>query len=527
MNLAEILQNHARQLPDVPAIVEAARRGRGRITFAELDEAAASAAGLLSDAGLCRGDTVLVFQRISVELYVALAAIFRLGLVAMFVDPSAGRKHLDRCCEIRPPRALIASPRAHLLRLLSTRLAAIPIKFVIGTRVPGAISWSQAARSMRHCAIESVALEHPALLTFTSGSTGQAKAVLRTHGFLLEQHRVLQNCLRLKAGQVDLATMPVVLLSNLAAGVTSLIPDVDLRRPGAINPARLARLMEEYSVVSSAASPALFERLTRYCAMRGMKFPGLRQLATGGAPVFPRLLAQMQAMAPQADVLAVYGSTEAEPIAHLAFQQIDSSDQAAMAAGRGLLAGRPVGDIELRILSDNWGRGIGPIGGAEFTAKCLPPEQPGEIVVSGPHVMSNHLTGDDEETGFQVDGTAWHRTGDAGYLDRRGRLWLLGRCAARIEDRHGVVYPLAAEAPLYGNPHVRRAALASRHGRRILLVEYFGRRNGAAPLDAVQLRDRLHLDELHICRQIPVDARHNAKIDYPRLYRMLDRQRQQ
>jgi acyl-CoA synthetase (AMP-forming)/AMP-acid ligase II len=526
MNLAEIPQIHARQLPGVPAIVEAGRRGRERITFSELDEAAAHAAGLLGSAGLSRGDVVLVFQPISIELYVALAAIFRLGLVAMFVDPSAGRKHLDRCCEIRPPRALIASPRAHLLRLLSPRLAAVPIKFVIGTRVPGAISWNRASRARPHRAIEPVAPDHPALLTFTSGSTGLPKAVLRTHGFLLEQHRVLQECLRLKAGQIDLATMPVVLLSNLAAGVTSLIPDIDLRRPGAINPARLVRQMQQYSVDSAVASPALFERLTRYCARRDLKFQGLRQLATGGAPVFPRLLAQMQTMAPQANVLAVYGSTEAEPIARLAFQQIDSSDQAAMIAGRGLLAGRPVANIQLRILGDQWGRPIGPFDGAEFTANCLPPEQTGEIVVSGSHVLSNHLTGDDEQTGFQVDGTAWHRTGDAGFLDSQGRLWLLGRCTARIEDRHGVVYPFSAEVPLYCDPHVRRAAIASRRGRRILLVEYFGPRHRAAPLDAALLRDRLHVDELRVCRHIPVDARHNAKIDYPRLYQLLDRQRQ-
>jgi acyl-CoA synthetase (AMP-forming)/AMP-acid ligase II len=360
------------------------------------------------------------------------------------------------------------------------------------------------------------------LLTFTSGSTGLPKPVLRTHGFLLVQHRVLQQCLRLKAGEIDLAAMPVVLLSNLAAGVTSLIPDADLRRPGAVNPARVVRQLEQYPVVSAAASPAFFERLARYCAARDLIFPGLKKLATGGAPVFPRLLAQLQAMAPRAEVLAVYGSSEAEPIAQIAYSRIEAADREAMHAGRGLLAGRAVDAIQLRILPDRWGQPIGPYTAREFAAACLPPQQSGEIVVTGDHVLCGSLrTLDDEQTTFRVNATAWHRTGDAGFLDHRGRLWLLGRCAARIEDRHGALYPLSAEAPLSADPQVRRSAIASRGGHRVLFVEYFDRRRARSAMDLTLLRERLHVDELHVCRRIPVDARHNAKIDYPRLYRML------
>ena len=54
----------------------------------------------------------------SADLYVALLAIFRLGMVALILDPSAGRDHTERCCALYPPQALIASTRAHLLRLL-------------------------------------------------------------------------------------------------------------------------------------------------------------------------------------------------------------------------------------------------------------------------------------------------------------------------------------------------------------------------------------------------------------------------
>jgi acyl-CoA synthetase (AMP-forming)/AMP-acid ligase II len=228
-------------------------------------------------------------------------------------------------------------------------------------------------------------------------------------------------------------------------------------------------------------------------------------------------------------VVAVYGSTEAEPIAHIAQQQIESADRADMLAGRGLLAGHPVDAIAVRILKDRWhssgvAEPIGPFRTPEFVAECLPAEQPGEIVVSGNHVLPGYLHGHgDEETKFRVDSTIWHRTGDAGYLDQRGRLWLLGRCAARIEDGHGIVYPFAAETALYQNPHIRRAVLVARAGRRILALEYADRRRPASDAELAEIRERFHVDEIRVCKQIPVDQRHNAKIDYPRLHTMLDR----
>ncbi|MGE5191929.1 MAG: AMP-binding protein [Deltaproteobacteria bacterium] len=522
MNIAEILAVRAQSQPDVPAIIEGIGRRVRRTTFARLDSAAAQAAGLLRDAGLRAGDPALILQPMSTELYVALAAIFRLGLVAMFVDPAAGREHVERCCALERPRALIAATRAHLLRLRSPALRAISKKFVIGPPVPGAVRWSRAALAAPCEAIVPCPPEAPALVTFTSGSTGEPKAALRSHGFLHAQHRILADALQLKAGDVDLTTMPIVLLANLASGVTSLLPAVDLRYPGAIDPAPVVAQIGEHQPVSSAASPAFFERLARHGAQRSLALPSLRKLFTGGAPVFPRLLEGMQRLAPLAEVQAVYGSTEAEPIARIALDEIEPADREAMRAGRGLLAGAPVGAIRVAILPDRWGTRIGPFASADFVGECLPANRPGEIVVSGEHVLPGYLHGRDEQaTKFRVDGAVWHRTGDAGYFDDRGRLWLLGRCAARIADGNGVLYPLAAEACAVDDPRIHRAALVARDGRRILAVEL------ADPQDRPERafldghRRRARVDEVRVCREIPVDRRHNAKIDYLRLERMM------
>jgi acyl-CoA synthetase (AMP-forming)/AMP-acid ligase II len=231
----------------------------------------------------------------------------------------------------------------------------------------------------------------------------------------------------------------------------------------------------------------------------------------------------MQRMAPNAEVIALYGSTEAEPIAQIARRELQPEDLQAMLAGRGLLAGVPVASIRLRILRDQWGTPVGPYTETEFQAQCCQPNEPGEIVVSGEHVLKGYLHGKgDEETKFRVGGVVWHRTGDAGYLDERGRLWLLGRCVAKVRDERGELYPFAVETAVYQDVNVRRAALVAHHGKRILALEYYDRH--ARP-DLEALRVALawtQLDEIRVFKSIPVDSRHNAKIDYPALYRLLD-----
>jgi acyl-CoA synthetase (AMP-forming)/AMP-acid ligase II len=522
MNISETLWVWATRSPEAPAVIDT-RRGRSRsVSFAELDLAAARAAGMFLRAGLRPGDPVLILGPMSAELYVALVAVFRLGLTAVFLDPSARREHIERCCRLCPPRAFIASATAHLLSLFSRALRRIPVKFCIGPPIPGTWSWSRADRLAPHEPIRACAADTPALLTFTSGSTGNPKAAVRTHGFLLAQHRAMVECLGLRPGEVDLTALPIVILANLASGVASLIPDADLRHPGSIDPAPVLAQIRAHHPSRAIASPAFLERLANHCLERGLTLPGLQRIFSGGAPVLPRLLDKLHSVAPGADITAVYGSTEAEPIASIQRREIVADGVAPMLGGRGLLAGYPVPTIQLRILPSHWGRPLNPYTRREFVTACLPPGEPGEIVVSGSHVLPGYLHGGgDEETKFTVEATPWHRTGDAGYLDDRGRLWLLGRCAASIRDGRGVLYPFSVECIANHHPGVRQAALVSRNGRRILAIEFEDR---TSDTDLTSLRHALawaHLDELHVCPYIPVDARHNAKIDYPALHRQI------
>lgn len=519
MSIGDILAEQARARPDTVAIVEGTRR----LTFGELEQEVAHAAAWWQARGLRRGQAVLVFVPMSADLYVALLAMFRLGVTAMFLDPSAGRAHLEQCCARRAPDALLAVRRAHALRLVSPALRRIPIKVSVGGWVPGARRWP-ARFEPESAAGVAIAPEDPALVTFTSGSTGMPKAAVRTHGFLIAQHRALAPAIALEAGETDLATLPVFTLANLASGVTTVIPDADLRRPGAVDAGRIFAQIEREGVTRITASPAFFERLIAHGRRAGCTLPGLRKLHTGGAPVFPRLLADLRELAPNAAVVAVYGSTEAEPIAHVGAEEMSAADLAAMGGGRGLLAGPPVPEVRLAVLRDRWGVPRGALAAMEFAGERLPAETAGEIAVTGAHVLKGYLGGlGEEETKFRVEGEVWHRTGDAGMMDERGRLWLLGRCAARITDRRGELYPFTVECVAMTFPGVRRAAALAHRERRLLVVEAAG--------PGPELEEKLraatawaHIEDICFLEMMPVDKRHNAKVDYPALREILDHQ---
>jgi acyl-CoA synthetase (AMP-forming)/AMP-acid ligase II len=517
MNVAELLSRQAQARGDAAAIIEA-RRDRA-VSFAELEAAGEAAAASFVSAGLRPGDAVLVFHPMGIELYAALAGMLRAGLVAAFVDPANGRAFIERCCERLRPAALFASPRAHAMRLVSPAVRAIPKRFST-IDLPGATRLGK--RPARyHIVVRGPG--DPALITFTSGSTGAPKAAVRSHGMLAAQLTALSASLRLTEGDVDTSTMPIVLLANLAAGVTSLIPDVDLARPGAIDAARLAEDMRRNDASSIVASPALLERLAAHCASTGHVLAGIRKIFAGGAPVFPSSFDRIAGIAPAARVTAVYGSTEAEPIADLERADIAAQDREAMRAGAGLLAGRPVNSIDVRILANRWGSPLPPMSRETFERMCLPAVAAGEIVVSGPHVLSGYLGGvGDAQTKFRVDDCVWHRTGDLGVRDAEGRLWLLGRCVAQVNDERGALFPFAVECAANGVGSIARCAVAAGGGRRMLFVEPAP--GGAPDLDS--LRRSLawaQLDEIAMIPRIPVDRRHNAKTDYAALERIVAR----
>jgi acyl-coenzyme A synthetase/AMP-(fatty) acid ligase len=459
---------------EAPAIIDA----DGRVlSYAGLVRASARRAQAYEECGVGKGDVVLVARGVDSELYVVLLALYRLGAIAMFPEPGAGLAGVRHALAARPPRAMIGGLRARLARALAPELARLPL-------LP-----SQPRNAPRGDGpLASASTSSPALITFTSGSTGRPKGIVRSGDCLLLQHRLLEDVLRSSVDDVDLISLPVFVLSNLAVGAASVIPAGDLRRPAGMSGARLRRQIAAHGVTRVLAPPALCAQLADGSSL------DVRAIFTGGGPVFPNLWRKLREAAPGARLCAIYGSTEAEPIAHVEWDEISSGDWRAMANGAGLLAGRPIAEIALGFDAD-------------------------EIEVAGPHVNRGYLnSADDAATKVIRDGVLWHRTGDCGRLDQHGRLWLLGRKAAAGAG----AYPFALETAALSWPGVEAAALLARRQEGPYLA-VAGQR-----LDVADLRRRaraLAVADIVRLPSIPTDMRHNSKVDYVRLQAAIARAR--
>lgn len=514
-NIAEILQHHAEQFPDGAALIDTFRGKPRRISFGDLDRIAGKTALLFQKAGLRYGNRILVLLPMSTELYVSLAAMFRMGVTAMFIDPSAGREAINEYCRILPPDGFVANAKGHLLRLAIPALRRIPRQFSVRNRIPFVHPLEGAKNLQGTATIVACHPDHPALVTMTSGSTGTPKVAVRTHGFLFAQHRAIESALQLHSGDVELATLPIFVLANLASRVTSIIAHADFRRPAFIQPQPVIEQILQLAPNRAAASPAFWDRIASACEQRDVTFPSLQKIFTGGGPVPPSLLDRLQRIAPQAAVVAVYGATEAEPISILKAADLDGPDRVATRQGQGLLVGTIVPSLNVRVMTDQWGEIVGPLTSTDFAAMCLQTGQIGEIVVQGAHVLRGYLNGvGDRENKFTVDETVWHRTGDAGYFDNRGRLWLMGRCAAKIDDEHGVLYPLGIEQAAIYEPNISQAALVANSGRRLLAVTLRDRNIAPQQDQLLQTFSFAHLDGIRVMKKLPLDQRHQAKIDY-------------
>ncbi len=523
MNLTALLEEQTRRHPERLALVDS-RNGRDRsVTFTELSRRVEAGAFALNELGLRRGQTVLVFHPVSIELYKFLLAAFHSGIRVMLADPSAGREFLSLCCRRLMPDAFFGSWKAQCLRLAVPALRRIDKSIVSGPWFPGAARWRTDRGSAR---LEDVPDDESALITFTSGSTGLPKAAVRTHGFLLAQHRELSASLDFEDGEVDLITLPVFVLANLASGLTSVLAATNLARPSEPDTQSIHRQCMKWKVTRCTASPAFFEGFLRSPS----RMPEFSKLFTGGAPVFPDLLRRLREVLPDSVIESVYGSTEAEPIAHFSADRMDAKTDAITRCGGGLCAGVPVAAIQLRIITDCLGEALGPMSEAEFSAMILSAGQAGEIVVAGEHVLGGYLDGiGDAETKIRVADGVWHRTGDAGWLDDEGRLWLLGRCATKLPSFHAPVeipasalsYPFAVECAVREKfPEIRTAAI-EQHGKRLLVV---AKRSDETQNQAIHAAAReLGIEELAFIDAMPLDRRHQAKIDYPALHRMIRR----
>lgn len=538
-NIAHTLAERAKTAPDSLAISftrgydKAGQAIYAECSFKELNDLCDRYAHALADYGIRKGDRILMLVSPNIDLISMVFALAKIGAVPVVIDPGMPRKSYLRCVQDTRPTGFIGIPKAHLLRVLYPQtFQTITHPVVVGKPALFGAPTIDSLLKAEAIPFESAQLDddEEVAVAFTSGSTGVPKGVIFHQGVFLAQLDLLLNEVGIQPGEVDMPGLFSLSLFGPALGLAEAFPDMDITAPATLDPAKLVQLIQRKGITNSFGSPTIWRILAEYCEPRGIKMPSIKRILMAGAPVQPYLLDAYTRILDGGEVYTPYGATEALPLTMMSGSEILAETAALSEQGHGMCVGYPVSTATIRIIkiTDE----VVPVWSE---ALALPQGQVGEIVAKGPMVTRSYLNRPEKTALAKIyeQGEVWHRMGDLGYYDEKGRLWFCGRKSHRVETADGLLLPVPCEAIFNLHPAVYRTAVVGvgEYGQQtpVLVVEP---RTGSYPfgkeakekftqellqLGAQHAHTRPIQTVLFYTKSFPVDVRHNAKIERQQL----------
>jgi acyl-coenzyme A synthetase/AMP-(fatty) acid ligase len=359
-------------------------------------------------------------------------------------------------------------------------------------------------------------LDDLAAILFTSGATGPAKGVRYLHGQLAAQRDALAATYEITPNDSLVAAFAPFALYGPALGISTVLPDCDVTKPGELTAMALDAACRRLGATLAFASPAALANVlaTAGSSTAGLKgLDGLRTVMSAGAPVPAETLTALSVFAPNASFHTPYGMTEVLPVADINLEGITAATGGDPIGG--VCVGAPVPGASVEILALGFDSAAPPM--------PLSTGKMGEIVVSSPWVSDGYhgLWAIERAARMQRgDGKVWHRSGDVGHLDDAGRLWVEGRAVHNIDSSEGVITSVPVERLVETSLELARvAAVGVGPAGRQQLVVVIEDPHGADGLASTDLTARVRSVVNHPVaavlsrRSLPVDIRHNAKID--------------
>lgn len=545
-NLALTLEETAEKTPDRPAVVFTTGYDHDgwaqytQRTFKELNTLCDQYAHGILNYGIKKGNRVLILVSPSVDMIAICFALLKVGAVPVVIDPGMKRRAYLRCVEDTEPSAFIGIPKAHLLRYFypsSFKTVTHPI--IIGKR--GFLNTPTLASLLpkEEKTFKSVLLNDDTeiAVAFTSGSTGIPKGVIYQQGTFRAQFELMRDEIGIKPGEVDLPGLISFSLFGPALGISEVFPDMDPTHPAQVDPAKLVQTLQKYQVTNSFGSPIIWRRVADYCLKHNLQLPSIRRILMAGAPVPPSLIRDLKQVLDNGEIFTPYGATEAMPLTLMSGTEILEETARLSEQGSGLCVGRPVHNAAIKIITIT--DGVIP----EWKESLeVPQGEIGEIIVKGPMVTQEYLNRPQNTAMAKIyEGKdVWHRMGDLGYYDEKGRLWFCGRKTHRVETSNGLVLPVPCEAIFNLHPNVYRSAVVGvgekNNQEAVLVIET---QPGKRPRNLSEketfvnklLERGKQYQITHPIQKVlfypkgfPVDVRHNAKIDRLELGRWAGKQ---
>ncbi len=395
-NFVCLLENTARLNPDKTALVWEG----GSLTYGELDRRASGLAADLAKRGIKSGDRVCILLPNQWTFVVALLGSFKLGAT------------------VAPISVLLKDQeRADILAALKPKEVVREIKAGVG-------HWNTPTQT-----------EYPALVTYSSGSSGHPKGAVFTHEALsFAEHSWAGPVMALTPEDVVLAVLPFPhsfglhggLLAPLLVGATVAIVE-------RFSPETVLETIATYRVTVFPGVATMFQRTLNSPAFGDTDLSSLRLAVSGAAPCPWELAKEWQARV-GTRILRGYGMTELfRPISHLAEDLTDIPEA----------IGRPVPGVDVRLVDDD--------------RQLVAGGQIGELLIKSPAAMEEYLNDPKEPNAVLHDG--WFKTGDLAILLPTGFIQIAGRKEERILRGGYSVFPQEVEAVLLCHPAIAEAGV--------------------------------------------------------------------
>jgi acyl-CoA synthetase (AMP-forming)/AMP-acid ligase II len=406
--------------------------------------------------GVNRGDKVVLLVKPGIDFLITIYANMMIGTTIAILDPEMGPQNYQaKFSQFDPQHIFVESALVFLnehpvLKYIISKLINLPYYpkskgkkiFTSGPKLP-ILSKHLSIRSLLKCKqpinveLNSVDVNKPFLVTYTSGTINEPKGVLHTYRSLGNSISLLSNRLKLQGNNIRMAThLPHYMLIGISANVTVHLWD------NTWSPSRKIKFILDNRITTLFGPPSDFVGLIAYCTASNTSFPDcIANIYLGSAPIYPSFLERLQTVGPHINVTCLYGMTES-----LLCTNIDSREKIAF-KGKGDIVGKPFDDVRLRIDESN------------------------EIWIASSQMYA-HYWGANEKV-------EWHATGDLGMILDDGNLVLIGRKKDMIIRRNFNIYPSLYEPTINSIVGINESALIGIYNEEladqevILVVEKF------------------------------------------------------
>jgi acyl-CoA synthetase (AMP-forming)/AMP-acid ligase II len=443
VNLSFLLTKTARLFPDKPAIIH----GDRRITYAQFDARVNRLANALQRLGLKQGANVAILQYNCMETYESLFACFKSGLGAVPINYRLHPKeyafiinHSESQAVIHTPeftdsilevRSLIPQAR-HLISISGARGELLDYESLLGEEVDNFSDID-------------VSPDDLAWLFYTSGTTGMPKGAMLTHRSLLAMTMNFYSDIApgLTHDDVILHAAPLSHgsglygLPNIAKGATNVI-----LASKSFDPEIVFQTIEKFRITNMFAAPTMIKMLIDHPAIDRYDLSSLRSLNYGGAPMLVEDLKKaIGKLGPC--LVQVYGQGESPMtisyLPHWAHKADGNPEEIARLGSAGIART----DVEVKIFNEE--------------DKELPIGHIGEIVTRSDLVMKGYWKNPEATASTLKNG--WLHTGDVGYIDKNGYLFIMDRSKDMIISGGENIYPREIEEVLIRHPAVREVSV--------------------------------------------------------------------